>query len=514
MTKHKRIINKRPVCIFAILMAVGIITGELIFGADARFRFIPLVIGVICLIVFLSVSKVRKLAYIPIAFLVGFVGICASCDVYSSYSIDGQSGEFSARIASEITVDNGETQFQIDQIYIGDRKLKYKAKVYVAHEFEPDFNLGDVVKISGSIKSIKHERFSSYYASTRANGFGYSISAFEVSKAGEGSAPFIMRLRHRIKRYLFENLDGYSASVCQALILGDKSGIDENAYANISSSGLAHVLAVSGLHITTLSAALYFVLKKLKINPKIACAIVILITFLYTATCAFTASALRAFIMSSVFAIASLAGRKRDRLSILALSAVFILLFRPTALFEAGFLLSYSSVSGIILFFKPLNALGMKAVEKLSPKRRIGTRFVKACAVSLSANIVSLPFVAYFFEAVPTLFLLSSIVVLPYVMALYIVILVLMLLSLITTFGGFLLPAQYLLIPFRLYVGGVGNLSFATIPSACGAIGVIALCLIFLLCSRFVFLTKRQKTIGSMSVASVFFVIASVFYAL
>ena len=65
----------------------------------------------------------------------------------------------------------------------------------------------------------------------------------------------------------YENMDGDSAMICSALILGDKFGIDDNLYDGIKASGLAHVLAVSGLHVTALASAILALLKKTGLKP-------------------------------------------------------------------------------------------------------------------------------------------------------------------------------------------------------------------------------------------------------
>ena len=305
----------------------------------------------------------------------------------------------------------------------------------------------------------------------------------------------LFRSQLKIKRILYENTDEYTSSICQALILGDKSGMNGDLYDNISASGLAHVLAVSGLHITTLAAALYFLLRKFKVNPKIAFVIVTALTFFYSALCSFTASSLRAFIMCAVFSFASAFGRKRDNLSALSFAAILILLFRPTAIMEVGFLLSFFAVLGIFAFYGPFKRTGMKIVNKVSPKRRFGKRLAEVCAVSLSANLLTLPLVAYFFGRVPVLFILANFIVLPYMMAMYIALLALTLLSLITTFGGFVFIMRFLLIPFRVYVGLIGNLSFASVPVPSGVCAIVCFEIIALFASRYVFINRRAKAI-------------------
>ena len=152
----------------------------------------------------------------------------------------------------------------------------------------------------------------------------------------------------------------------------------------------------------------------------------------------------------------------------------------------------------------------MKVVDKVSPKRHIGKRFVSVFAVSTSANILTYPLVAYFFGEVPTLFLLSNFFVLPYVMAIYVVMLVLCLLSVITTWGGFVWILKFLLIPFRLYVGAVGSLNFSTIPVAMGVVGILTYTAIAVVSSRYVFLTRLQKCRCALIIASAGLVVGAV----
>lgn len=514
-TKRKRIFNYRPLCFCAAALVLGIILGEAVYGEHIAFIITLCLVSFSVFISFLIFKKIRKFFYIPLAVLIGLSGITISNAVYDGNMIDEYHGTFTAKIASEIVVEEESASFYASDVRVGGRKLKYDCFVYVKLAAEAEdggldedgeaalsvglkaedinFNAGDVVVLGGVLNARTHEKFDTYYASGRTNGMGYFATVSSVVKQSEGDAPFPLNLQLKIKKMLYENTDGFTASICQALILGDKRGIDDGLYDNISASGLAHVLAVSGLHITTLAAALYFLLKKLKVNPKVSFAVVTALTFLYSMLCSFTASSLRAFIMCAVFSFASVFGQKRDNLSALSLSAVLILVFRPTALMEMGFLLSFFAVLGIFMFYGSFKRIGMKAVDKLSPKRHFGTKFVEVCAVSISTNLMTLPLVAHFFGRVPVLFVLANFIVLPYVMVLYIVLLVCALLALITSFGGFVWVMGLLFIPFRVYVALIGNLSFATVPLSASACGIVCFELIAIFLSKYVFATRRTK---------------------
>ena len=499
--KGKRVFNSRPMVFFALSLVLGILVAECIYGVSFWFYLIPLVVFLVAFAVAICVKKWRKFAYIPVALLVGFLAMTTSNVAFNAKTFVNYNGYFTCTVASDVVLEGDYCRFYVKDVTVQDKKYSYDG--YVTCNIENvDFNAGDVVGIKGRIKSVGHERFDTYFASNLSKGVGFRIYANQVEFVAEGKLGFVDDLRHTIKRILYENTDEYTSSVARALVLGDKFAIDDDLYNNVKASGLAHVLAVSGLHVTTLATALYFLLKKLKVNPKIAFCIVVALTFFYSALCSFTASSLRAVVMCAVFNFASAFGQKKDELSATAFAATVILLFRPYAIMDVGFLLSFSAVVGIFAFARPIERAGMKVVEKISPKRHIGKRFASVFAVSVSANLLTYPLVAHFFGQVPALFLLSNFLVLPYVMVAYVAMLVLCLLSLITTWGGFVWLVKYLLIPFRLYVGAVGSLNFSTIPVSMSVVGIVAFFVIATLLSRFVFLTRVQKCRGALVTAS------------
>lgn len=492
--KGKRIFNYRPLLFFAVALIFGILVAEALYSQSVWWYLALLIVIIGANITVVAIKKSRKFCYISIAVLVGFISMTATNLQYNSVAVKTYSGTFTAQVSSEILYQNGKATFYIYNITTDRGKLDYSACASCSvYPEDIDFTAGDFVTIKGTIKYRNHERFSTYYSTYVSSGVRYNASVSSVSKLSDGKLKFPDNLQVKIKRILYENTDDYTASISQALVLGDKFGIDRDLYDNIKASGLAHVLAVSGLHVSTLAAALYFVLKKLKVNSKISFVVVLALTFAYSMLCSFTASSLRAVVMSGVSMFASSFGRKKDDLSSLSLAAILILLFRPCAITDIGFLLSFASVAGIFMFARPFERTGNKIVEKISPKRHIGKKFASVCAISFATNLASYPFVAYFFGEVPVLFLLSNFLILPYIMAVYIAMLALTTLSVITGWGGFVWILKYLLLPFRLYVGAIGSLSFATVNTSLGLIGLITAVIMLLLASRYVFLTKMQR---------------------
>ena len=498
-------------CLAAVALMGGILFGELLYGANVFFRFIPLFVLIAAFVVMMIVKKTRRFAFAIVAVAVGFLGICASNDVYDKDSLSEEyNGVITAKISSEILTEDDNAWFYVEDIYVEDQKLKYQGYVsfYSFDEDSIDYNAGDIVNIYGSIKSIEHKRFDSFFAYDEANKYGYLIYANAVYKAAEGELHPLERLPYMIKSNFYARMDWDSAAICTALVLGDKSGLDEELKDNISASGLAHVLAVSGLHISVISAALFFILRKFKLNSKISVFIVSAFMLFYCFLCDFTASSLRAFIMMSVLNFTVAFGRKRDSLSTLSFAAILILVFRPSALMEAGFLMSFAAVLGITLFYGRFHRVGMKLVEKVSPKRHFGKYLSRAVSLSLSANLGAFPFIAFFFKKVTVLFVLSNIIVLPYLMLIYVFLLINVVFSLIVGWSGTLVMFKYLLVPFKGYVTIFGGLSFVTFPVTITVAGILGWLIVLIFLSRFIFLKRLQKVLGAAVIATLTIVIS------
>ncbi len=481
---------------FALTLVFGIIIAEACSGSGIWAFVLLSIIFLLSFSLVVSFKKSRKFFYIPLALIVGFIAMSATNMQYNSVKLNNYSGEITAKVNSEIVYGGKYYSFDAADIYVDGEKVKYEARVY-AYLDDLNFSVGDTVVLTGKLRYYSHEKFDSFYPRKISSGQRYSITAYSAYSVSGGKLSFPDNLQVRIKKILRQNLDDKTASIVQALVLGDKSGIDSDMYDDIKSSGLAHVLAVSGLHVSTLATAIYFLLKKVKVNPKASFAIVLVATFFYSMLCSFTASSLRAVIMSGVYMFSSAFSKKKDDVSSISLAAIVILIIRPADLFDIGFLLSFASVFGIFIFNRPFERTGLKLVEKISPKRKIGTNFAKVCALSFATNLFTYPLVAYFFGEVPTLFVLSNFLILPYIMAFFVISLILVALATITGFGGLVLPLKYLLVPFRLFVGLVGSVSFSTVAVSADIIAVVALIALMVFVSRFVFLDRVKKTRGA-----------------
>ena len=246
----KRIFNYRPVCIFALFLTVGLLIGEVLYPFNKLYRLIPAVLSALCVIGLFSFSKTRRFGYTAVALLLDIVAMCGANDVYDSRMVPNGHTSIQATVDSEIVVEDGMTAFYVKDVVFDDKILEGRAYVRVSGDDRPEFGAGDVVVIQGNFQFEDHQWFDTFYSVSVNQKTYYNMWATTVQKVADGKPDFPLSWQLSIKQMFYENTDGNTAMICQALVLGDKFGIDDNLYDGIKSSGLAHVLAVSGLHVT------------------------------------------------------------------------------------------------------------------------------------------------------------------------------------------------------------------------------------------------------------------------
>lgn len=190
----------------------------------------------------------------------------------------------------------------------------------------------------------------------------YVAKCESFEKIGESKNVFL-KFNRMLWRALETNMDADEAGIAYALLTGDSGGMDPSFRENVTRGGLAHVFAVSGLHIGILFSAVCLLcrpLSKYRYVPASAAALC------YTVFCGFTASSVRAFLMCAIFAANKICGKKYDYLNSLSLAALLILLFSPWQWYSWGFRLSFGACAGLGLFSGSFKRLFQKI--KIRPK--------------------------------------------------------------------------------------------------------------------------------------------------
>lgn len=191
-----------------------------------------------------------------------------------------------------------------------------------------------------------------YYGQKGIYGKIAGATILSVSGTTNPLSEYLANRRHSLGErleFLFGKDDG---AVLKAILLGDRAGMSEDLKTLYKDAGIMHILAISGLHISMLSALLFAALRRLGVSVGGSTLVCTLCMLAYGLMVGMPVSAARAILMFLYGLYAKIFHRTADSPTILAFSAAVILTVCPQNLFSSSFLLSFGAVCGII-FLKP-----------------------------------------------------------------------------------------------------------------------------------------------------------------
>ncbi|MEQ9618335.1 MAG: ComEC/Rec2 family competence protein [Deltaproteobacteria bacterium] len=241
------------------------------------------------------------------------------------------------------------------------------------------------------------------------------IISFGRDKSYSRVLYYLDRVRQRFGNFVRDNFPSPESEILNAVTIGENGGIPRDLRTEFSRAGVAHVLAISGLHVGAVAIVFFLLIKwilkrseyfllRFKV-PSLAAALTILPVFLYTAVAGFSTSAVRAFIMISLFLLSIILGRDEKKINTLAAAAFIILVWHPWSIFELSFQLSFAAVFGILLvhIFYPFKFGTLK------------DDFVSLLKTTCAATFATLPFIVNSFGILPAVSIPANLVFVPFV---------------------------------------------------------------------------------------------------
>ena len=286
-------------------------------------------------------------------------------------------------------------------------KTKYKNKdlrFYITVDKNKDIKYGDKIKLSGNYIQPESQRnykgfdYSEYLKQLKIYG---TIKCKNIKILKENDLNTIILLSNKIENDIESKakrtLDKETSSIFLGIMLGKTQEIDETNKENFRNASMAHILAISGMHITYIIIGVNLTINKLLGKRKTQIlTIIILIFYLFLTN--FSPSVTRAVIMGVLMITAKLIYKRNDTITSLSLSLLLSLVYNPYLIKNLGIQLSYGGVLGILLF----NNTILKILNKV--------KFKKIISVSISVQIFILPISILQFNNLTPYFLITNLI--------------------------------------------------------------------------------------------------------
>lgn len=266
----------------------------------------------------------------------------------------------------------------------------------------------------------------------RIGGVGFALGAVTVTGNGDGAGwrVALARLRLDLTNRIMAASAERTGPVAAALLTGERRAIPREALAGMRDSGLAHLLAISGLHIGLVAGLLFFAVRLglAMIEPvalrypikKYAAAAAILGAFAYLLISGATIPTQRAFLMVSIVMFAVMIDRTAISMRLVAISAFGVLLLAPESLLSASFQMSFAAVVGLVAVYEA-SGPSLSRIRRRGGVfgSRIGLFIAATALTTLVASTATAPFAIFHFNRIALYGLAANLIAVP-VMAMWI----------------------------------------------------------------------------------------------
>ncbi|MCW9045732.1 MAG: ComEC family competence protein [Alphaproteobacteria bacterium] len=263
----------------------------------------------------------------------------------------------------------------------------------------------------------------------RLGGLGFTLGEPIIlereEKASTSPQILISQIRTEISSSIRKQVEGPVGAVIAALMTGDRGGINEKVMEDIRHSGLAHLLAISGLHIGLVSAFVFFTLRTIFASfpnlalrypiKKWAALMAVLVALIYSFLVGATVPTQRAFIMVSIVFLAIVFDRQGVSLRTLSIAAFFVLFLQPESLISPSFQMSFAAVTALIATYERVGEWMIKRNIDQNPSYlvRLRTYFFGVALTTVIATLATTPFALYHFNSVALYGVFANLIAVP-----------------------------------------------------------------------------------------------------
>lgn len=229
----------------------------------------------------------------------------------------------------------------------------------------------------------------------------------KISPIGE----WLNHTRQNILSIIRKNItETNEQSIAEALLIGYRADLDRDLVQAYSNTGVVHIIAISGLHLAMIYGLIVLLFQPFnnkKWMPFVKAVASIIVLWTFTLIAGSAPSILRSAVMCTFIVVGETFSKRSNIYNNLAASAFVILLFNPFSLWDVGFQLSYSAVFSIVLFSQSIT-------NWFYFTNKVVKGIWNLMAVTISAQILTMPLILYHFHQFPVLFLFANLLAVPF----------------------------------------------------------------------------------------------------
>lgn len=388
-------------------------------------------------IVFIKKANWRFLLFQTIGFSIGFTLIFFKTYQISTPMLDDGLEEVELKgticeITKNAYKEEDTLRIVLNEIAIENEKIPAKIRINISSEHAKNLEINDAITIKANTYPIPMPCSLNGYFARRAaylNGIIGTAKFLEMLEITKAKKNTFAKTRRNVTLKILKNMEAPYNAIATALVTGECSYIPRTLRQQFADSGLAHVLSISGLHLSLIAGLVFLLIRRslciyqpfaiLYPTKKLAAIITVIVCWFYMALANFGIPIQRSFIMIALTMFAICINRTALSMRSLVIACFIVLFLTPESVISASFQLSFAAVLGLLAFYE---SYWHNIHDKLSQKtsnfllfKKITLNIAGIFATTLIASLATTPFSIASFQRFSLVAILANLLAIPLV---------------------------------------------------------------------------------------------------
>ncbi len=399
----------RPFALVGFSFTAALIALNLFEGA--QYTLIPFALGSLVVCAFLKRMLRREAVAVAMLSVIFAVAVFLWRENFlyqPSMALAQDGAEVVAKIVSLPQAQSSGIQYilEVEQI----NSVAFSGRIMLLSELPLDAQPYDTIRFTADLSSVSTAGdFENYYKARDVFWRCYELSDYDVTECSlRPVGYYFLKAKEYMLFRINSLMSGDEAALAVGMLTGDTSALSNYAYASFRSTGIVHVLSVSGMHMSVIVLSLYSLLhdisrRYLRLWALGCCFVAVA----YAGISGFSHSVVRSCIMVCIMLSGKIISKRADTLNSLGLAAFIITVINPYAAVDWSFMLSFASTLGIVLLANFTNSFGRRACRKIKPAflNRLCLNAINIAGISVAANLFCLPIMVFFVGYASLIFL-------------------------------------------------------------------------------------------------------------